>query len=367
MKKKLVFLISSLDGGGAEKVLVDIVTQLDQNKYSIHLILFEKKGVYISSIPHHVEMYDLRKKNRYSFLKIVIQIAYLFRKLKPDVVLSFMDYTNLVAILAKLLSSRKFTLIISIHTHLRSALFHVRYRLLKVFLYKKFFNYANLVIVPSFGIMYDLVEGFNVSREKIKVIYNPINIVNITRSRDESLDKHGMNLGKYILGVGRLKKPKGYPYLLKAYSLISKSIDERLVILGEGEEEYNLKKLAKDLRIQERVLFLGFQRNPYKFMRNATVFVLSSLWESFALVIVEAMTCGVPVISTDCPSGPGEIITNGENGILVPPKDEQALADAILNLLKDENLRKRLAEEGRKRAEDFRIEKILPRYEELFN
>ena len=158
---------------------------------------------------------------------------------------------------------------------------------------------------------------------------------------------------------------KGYPCLIRAYHLISKKITSDLVILGIGEEEERLRVLTRELGIEERVEFLGFQENPYKFMKNASLFVLSSLWESFALVIVEAMACGVPVISTDCPSGPGEIITPGENGMLVSPADEKALAEAMLKLLEDESLRRKFSCEGKKRAEDFRIEKILPQYEIL--
>lgn len=359
-----MFVIPSLVGGGAEKMLVDIINHLDVNRYEMSLVLFEKKGTHFLSIPSHVKIYDLNKKNRYSFLKLIFRLAGLFKKIEPDVTLSFLSYANIIAILSKFLSKLKFNLIITEHTHLSSALLYARCCRIKSFLYKALFNYANFIVVPSLGIRQHLIEAFNLGQKRIKTINNPIDLAKIHKLKDEDLDKNGLE--KYILAAGRLTKQKGYPYLLKAYSLISKDVQEKLIILGEGEDEKKLKQMAKDLGVQEKVLFLGFQKNPYKFMKNASIFVLSSLWESFAIVLVESIACGTPVISTDCPSGPNEIITNGVNGILVPSADEKTLAKVMLSLLRDKELRKKLSEQGRKRAEDFRIEKILPRYEELF-
>jgi len=364
MKKKIMFVIDSLVEGGAEKVLVDLINHLDADKYVIFLVLFEKKGVNLSAVSDCVKIYDLKKKSRYSFLRLVFQLTKLYKKIKPDAVFSFMVYNNLISILAKLLSRCKLNLIMTIQIHLSSDLLYARCRRIKKFLYKNTFKYSSCIAVPSLGVKKDLVEKFNLESEKIKVIHNPINIKEIDRLKN--LDFRKDKREKYILAVGRLTKQKGYTYLLRAYNLICKSIDEKLVILGTGEDEAGLKQLTEDLDVQEKVLFLGFQKNPYVLMKNASLFVLSSLWESFAIVIPEAMACGVPIISTDCPSGPGEIITNGKNGILVRPGDEKALAEAILNLLKDKNLRKRFSIEGKRRAKDFRIEKILPQYEKLF-
>jgi len=345
-------------------MLVDIIRHLDDIEYDTSLVLFEKKGVNLPAIPEYVKIYDLKKKNRYSFLKLIVKLAILFRKTKPYAVIGFLSYANIIAILSKFLSRYKFNLIITEHTHLASALLYARCRRIKHSLYKALFNYANFIVVPSEGIKKHIIELFYTKKEKVRVINNPIDLSMIYKLKNEEVNDN--KIGKYILAVGRLTTPKGYPYLLKAYALISKDIEEKLVILGEGEDKERLKQLAKELEIQEKVSFLGFQKNPYKFMKNASLFVLSSLWESFAIVIAEAMACGTPVISTDCPSGPGEIITNGKNGILVPPANEKELAKAIFFLLKDKNLRKKFSTECKKRAKDFSIKKILPQYEELF-
>jgi glycosyltransferase involved in cell wall biosynthesis len=154
--------------------------------------------------------------------------------------------------------------------------------------------------------------------------------------------------------------------LLKAYALIHAHIKEKLVILGEGEERPSLEGLVKDLGIADKVIFAGFQPNPYPFMKHASLFVLSSIFESFALVIVEAMACGAPVVATDCLSGPSEIITDGVDGVLVPPADEKKLAEAMSRVLRDPALRARLIEKGRERAQFFDIKRILPEYEAIF-
>ena len=139
-----------------------------------------------------------------------------------------------------------------------------------------------------------------------------------------------------------------------------------LYILGEGSERPRLEKLIQDLGLHPVVRLLGFQPNPYATMRQADVFVLSSDYEGFGNVIVEAMALGVPVIATDCPYGPREILAGGKYGVLVPPGDEQALADAILSLLRDPDARRRLGVEAKKRAEEFSVEKIVLSYERLF-
>ncbi len=124
--------------------------------------------------------------------------------------------------------------------------------------------------------------------------------------------------------------------------------------------------MARKLHIEERILFLGYQNNPFKFLAKSEILVLPSLWEGFAVVIIEAMACGVPVISTRCPYGPEEIITDGLNGLLVPEGDVEGMAQAILQLLSHEPLRKQLAGEGRRRAEDFKVERMVSQYEKLF-
>src|SRR6185369_7788029 len=169
-----------------------------------------------------------------------------------------------------------------------------------------------------------------------------------------------------LVACGRLKALKGFDYLLDALVEVRKTIPASLWIIGEGEQRAALETKIKRLRLEDSVKLLGFQQNPFKYMAAADLFVLSSLYEGFGNVIVEAMACGVPVVATDCPYGPGEIIEDGKNGILAPPANALALAAAILRVLKDESMREKLSFEGRDRANDFDAQTIADAYGELF-
>ena len=199
------------------------------------------------------------------------------------------------------------------------------------------------------------------------VIYNSIDIVKITTLLNNEVEHTCFNENIPLITVcGRLTSSKNYPLLLKSFAIIQREIKARLLILGEGEKRKSLEDLVDKLGIQDKVMFLGFQKNPFKYIAKSNIFVLSSSWEGFSIVIVEAMACGVPVISTRCPSGPDEIITDEVNGLLVPVANVDAMAQAILRLLKDESLSNRLAEAGKKRAKDFKVEKMVAEYERLF-
>jgi glycosyltransferase involved in cell wall biosynthesis len=169
-----------------------------------------------------------------------------------------------------------------------------------------------------------------------------------------------------VLAAGRLSKAKDYPTILEAVSLILKEKKVYFAILGEGEERKNLENIIQELGIKNNVVLLGFQKNPYKYMAKTTIFALSSVLEGFPTVLVEAMACGAPVVSTDCQAGPNEIIDNGKNGFLVPIKNPKALAQAILKLINDSDLRKKFSEEGKKRAQNFSAERSAKEYEKLF-
>jgi glycosyltransferase involved in cell wall biosynthesis len=365
-KKILLFVIPSLVQGGAEKVITNVITHLDEEKYDLHLALFEKKGPYLRQIPDYVKVYDLKKKSRYSFLKLILRLKRLFRKLRPNTVVSFLSYTNVVVHLAKFMTGCRFNLVTSVQTNLSLETSNSKLRRIRYFLYKFLFNHADSIVVPSAGVKQDLEAEFNIIKSKIKIIYTPIDLKKIMILKEEEVKDLRIKDNSFLFTLGRLTKAKGHPYLLRAYSRINEEIQEKFVILGRGQEEERLKSLVNELGIREHVIFLGYQKNAYKFINKASVFVLSSLWEGFPNVLLEAMACGVPVISTDCASGPSEIITNGKNGILVPPADEEALAEAMLKLLKNKNLRKNFSARGKRRAQDFRMEKILPQYEELF-
>ncbi len=212
--------------------------------------------------------------------------------------------------------------------------------------------------------MEDLKKVLGFDSPKFRVIYNPIVDEELLRKAEEPVDHPFFGEGRppVILAAGRLHVSKDFPTLLRAFSLVRREVPSRLLILGEGEKRRELEELAEELGIREDLDMPGFVKNPYKYMRRASVFVLSSQWEGLPTVLVEAMACGCPVVSTDCPSGPAEILQGGECGLLVPPRNAEELAAAILRVLKDKTLAQELREKGKIRAMDFTVERAVREY-----
>jgi glycosyltransferase involved in cell wall biosynthesis len=231
------------------------------------------------------------------------------------------------------------------------------------YLIKLSYPFADDIIAISKGVSEDLAEFCSVEENRIKVIYNPAITPAIADESEESISHQWFTAYTYpvILGVGRLMDQKDFSTLIKAFRQLLQKREARLVILGEGEKREELEELTQNLGIEEKVDIAGFKQNPFPYMKNADVFVLSSVWEGFGNVLVEAMACGTPVVSMDCPSGPAEILENGKYGPLVPPGDSEALVYAILDTL-DSPIDSELLKE---RANDFEVEKISSEYEEF--
>lgn len=364
--QKILFVTFSLTGGGAERIVQLLLTHLDRSRYSPALILLEDKVGY--EIPPDITVKCLHKKRPFDFFRLIYELAKILKQEKPDAVISFLTYPNIVLLFAKLLIRYKGNIFISEHSSPEVSISNQNRPRLFTFLVRKLYPLSNCVISVSKGAAQELNEVFSIPKEKIQVIHNSVDIQKIKTKAKELPDcKWYKEAGiPIIIAVGRLTKAKAYPDILRAFAAVRQKSPCRLVILGEGDEEQALKKLAADLDISNDVAFVGFQANPFSFMAHSDIFALSSHWEGFGNVIIEAMACGVPVISTNCPYGPNEIITDGVNGLLVPVGDINAMAEAILKLLKDEPLRKHLAEAGKRRAEDFKVEKMVAQYEKVF-
>jgi len=368
-KKKLIFVISSLACGGAERVVVNLINHLDRNKYKLLLVIFENKLDLQRDLDFAVRIVCLNKKSRWDFLKIIFKLRKIICDYKPDSVISFLQYTNIVTVLSTLFQIRNYTLIISERNYPRKYLANIRLGYLKRWLMNLTYKKSDKIIAVSKAIKKVLEEDFGIPPEKIKVVYNPIPLEEVIFKSQKGIEHPFFKdeNAQVIISAGRLVKQKRYDRLLRAFSLIRKyQKTARLIILGKGILKRELENLALQLDINNVVSFVGYKDNPYAWMSKADIFVLSSAYEGFPNVLIEAMACGVPVISTDCPSGPREIITNGKNGILVPVGDERKLAEAILDLLSDEKKRKRFSAAAKKRVQDFEVKKIVSQYAELF-
>jgi glycosyltransferase involved in cell wall biosynthesis len=367
--KKVFFVISTLEGGGAERVMLNVLKHIDLNKFKPTLVLFERKGELLAELPREIQVEILKgKKSRYGLQWLIFfRLASLLKKEKPDAVVSFMWYPNLISLLAKLLSRTQCKVIVSERYSLSFSREGRFTEFLRRCAIRFFYPGACALIVNSGAMAREFTGMYRFPEDKVVVIHNPLDI-----GRVRSLGTDGVGHPWYgepapvITAVGRLTPQKGFSYLLKAVRiLLSEGTDCRLAILGRGPEEEQLRNLASDLGIEDSVAFLGFQENPYKYLARSSVFVLSSLYEGFPNALLEAVALGIPSAATRCPTGPEEIITDGVDGILVPPADEKALADAIKRLLLDKDLRDRLSRAGKKRAESFGAEKIVREYENL--
>ncbi len=377
MNKKIVIFINSLDGGGAERVVSTLLNNLIE-KYECHLILMENKISYELDSRINVISLD-EKSNQNGIVKLLRLpiIAYklnkIIKKYNFPVVLSFLHRANYINILSKYFSNHKAFISERIAS---SSLYSDNSITSKIsnILINKLYNKSDLIISVSKAIVEDLKIHYQI-KSKQRVIYNPYDIENIRKQSDQSVNVN-IDKDKSIITVGSFSKRKNHQMLIKAFSKIDKN-DVKLYILGKGEEEDNLKNLVKELKLQDKVIFLGFDNNPYKYLAKCGIFVLSSNSEGFPNVLVEAMICGCSVLSTDCLSGPREIlapntnidfqlvdkIEKSEYGLLTSINSEKKMKEALDLLIRDNYLRKQYSSLTDKRVEDFRLRKIIHEYE----
>jgi glycosyltransferase involved in cell wall biosynthesis len=290
------------------------------------------------------------------------------RRMNPQVIVSMITPCNIMAILSNVFSRTR--IIISEHITLSELIKTKEAGKMLYFptslLVKSLYRFAHKIIAVSEGVKDDLIQQFNISDYKIEVIYNPLDIDRINEMCIETVRHPFLNdRMPIVIAIGRLVRQKRFDILIEALSNVLTEIDARLIILGDGPDRELLERLVEDLGIPDKVSFEGFQINPYKFLSKAAVFVLSSQREGLPMVILEAIACGIPVVSTDCPSGPREILENGRCGLLVPVNDVNAIANGIKKLLNDKNLRKEFSTLGRERAKYFSIDKIVKQYENV--
>jgi len=369
--KKVVFIIPTLGGGGAERVFLHIIRNLDRSKFIPLVVLFEEKGELLSELPADIGLTILKqdagtyKMYGTVFIKLARQLSRLMRNERPDTVVSFMWYTNFVTLIARILSRISVKVIVSERYGLAVSFEGKMVEFLRGLAIRFFYPGADMVIVNSRVMGKQLKEMFHIHEGKIAAIYNPVDINKISIMAVEDAEHAWFREHiPIITGIGRFTRQKGFDYLIKAvHRLNGDGAECRLVLLGKGPEEGNLKKLATDLGIDDKVLFPGFQQNPYKYLARATIFVLSSFYEGFPNVLLEAIALGIPSVATRCPTGPDEIITDGKNGLLVPPGDHVTLGTAIRKLLQDKSMRCQFSEAGKRRAQDFEVKNIVRQYE----
>ena len=372
-KKKIsvAFFLPSLEPGGTERNVVNLVNNIDRAKYATSLVLGQKEGDFIKEVHSDIPIVTLSASNSlYLFFKL---IRY-FKQQKPDVFISAFPRINVVCIAAKIYSRVNTKVVVTEHSVfsllpvIAKNMWRGTFaRFFMPTLCRLMYPCADTIICVSEGIKADLVKILG-SSKKIEVIYNPVIDEKVYKLAAKPVSHPWFSDSKIpiIIAAGRLVACKDYSTLINAFNMVQKNQPARLVILGRGPKKEELMRLIETMGLAGSVAFLGFQENPYAYMKKASVFALASLQEGFGNVIIEAMACQVPVVSTNCPTGPGEIIEHMKNGILVSMGDAQSMAVEIIKILQNPVLAKTLSREGTKRADFFSVTKSVREYEKVF-
>lgn len=332
----LAIFIPSMCVGGTEKAMLNLATDLSRRGHRVDMVLARAEGAYVDELPATVRIVNLDSSRVLTSLPALVNYL---RTHSPEVMLSALTHANLVAVWARRLSGARTRLVVSERSTLSIAAPLANALLGHIFpvLARRFYPWADRVVAVSNGVAADLIERIGIPVEKVSVIDNPVITPEFDRKMHGSV-KHpwfGVDGSPVVLATGRLTREKDYPTLLRAFKTVIQSSNARLVILGEGEERTSLEGLVRELYLQDVVSLPGYTKNPYPYMAQADVFVLSSQLEGLPAVLIEALACGTPVVSTDCPSGAREILNDGEYGVLVPVGDSDRLASAIAKALRN--------------------------------
>ncbi len=359
MSDSIALFLPSLKVGGAEKAMVLLANQFSALGYTVDLLLVKKEGEFLHDVSPEVTVVDFRSNRTLTALFPLI--SYLRRR-RPAGLIASMVHCNIVALLARSLARvRTRVLIRQENTMSRAARNAPTVRgewipWIARIMYPK----ADAIIAVSNGVADDMSEFLDIPRQKIETVYNPCAVKKVVQASTQHVDHPWFvpDSPPVIVSMGRLHPQKDYGTLLEAFRTVRANREARLLIMGEGAERDKLTALARELGISEFLSLPGSLANPFPYLTRAHVFVLSSRWEGFGLVLVEAMACGITVVSTDCPNGPREVLDGGRYGILVPMGNPEALAEGILRAL-DSFFPPELL---KKRAEDFSVDTIARKY-----
>jgi glycosyltransferase involved in cell wall biosynthesis len=362
MKTKITFFLPSLVGGGVEKVFVTLANGLSKNNYSVDFVLSNAMGVHLSALDKEINVINLGKTHvATSFWGLT---RYL-RANQPPVIITGLSNANAAALLASRFFSRSTKTIITQHINWSQVLINnpSSKEVLVYYLSKYLYPLATRIVGISAGITNEIHNMRNIDPRKIVCIYNPVVTTQMLEfAKQQPHHKWFAKKNEPILiGAGRLEQQKDFETLIRAFHKVQSQIACKLIILGEGSERKKLERLIHDLNLTHRVELPGFFSNPYSFIAHADLFVLSSRYEGLPTVLIEAIGCKTPVVSTNCLSGPAEILDEGKYGKLVDVGNVDALAEAIIETIQKPLDKDFLME----RAQLFSAENAINAYSDL--
>ncbi|WP_020186882.1 glycosyltransferase [Methylopila sp. 73B] len=390
-RARIALFIRSLKGNGAERSMGNLAAALAARGHEVDLVLANASGPFLKDVPPEVRVVDLKVRTALGALSLAVRrpsdfavllpvlasprapralgaipaLARYLRARRPQALLSALDMGNVAAVIARDLAGVDVRVALSQRNHFTSDLLNARdptvARLAPIV--RRFYPRADRIVAVSDGVAEDLAERCGLPRTAVATIYNPVVGPSLARLAAEPVDEpwYGDGAGPVLLAVGKLKPQKDFPTLLRAFAALRATRPARLVILGEGPDRAALETLARELGVGGEVRMPGFDDNPFAHMARADLFVLSSAFEGLPGVLIQALACGCPAVSTDCPSGPREILEGGRHGALVPVGDATALASAIARALDTPPDRAAL----RARAGFFSFERSAEAYERV--
>jgi glycosyltransferase involved in cell wall biosynthesis len=330
----IAFFLPSVRAGGAQQVILNLAQGMTERGLPVDLVLATAVGAFLDRLPPAVRLVDLRAGR---VGRSLVPLTRYLRRERPRVLVSSMSHANLVALWAAKLARRATPVVATVHTTVSQTNVQ-RDGLggrLWPYLVRTFYPWASSVVAVSGGAADDFARASGLPRDRVRVIYNPVITPSVISLARRAPDHPWFAPGQppVILGVGRLAPAKDFPTLIRAFAEVRRRCPARLIVLGEGEERKALEALVRELGVSDDVALPGYRDDALSYMAGSALFVLSSAWEGLPTVLIEALAAGAPVVSTDCRSGPREILQGGRLGTLVPVGDVPALAAAIAESL----------------------------------
>lgn len=385
--KNVMFIIGNMRNGGAERALTNICNELKKT-YNVYLVVSDKRNYDYMPDVKVFEIPNLRSNRR----KIIgiIQLRKLKKELGIDIAISFLTGNNV----SNYFSKYKEKIVFSVRNFM-SQKRNYEYKFINI-CYNLVKNRVNLIVSVSESVRMDQIDNFGVNPDKIITISNFCDLKKIEKESNEKIEKELKYLfeNKTVISSGRLHDQKGQWHIIRAFSKVVKKIpDAKLILTSRGALEDYYKELISDLKLENNVFLVGFVDNVYKYMKNSNIFLLNSFYEGMPNVILEAMACGLPVISTDAPGGSAEILAPDKKigdyitkrydapyGILIPicdgvkysaqdplTKNEILLADTLIDLLNDKEKQQYYREKSLERVQDYSKENIIKKWDKIID
>jgi len=365
---KVCFVIPSLAGGGAERVAVQVLNALDGGRWDRSMFLFERSGPYLADLSPAIRLEVAPAGSRLGRWRALRRFV---RSERPEVIVAFLSYLSvLTAARAAVVGAR---VVFAVGTPMSAFLADEDYRWsrpwnrrLLTAAMRVGCKAADLIVATSRGVADELVASFGGRPGRMRVVNNPVDVTAVASAAREPIDE--IDAARWrppvIVAAGRLAEAKNYPLLIEAFAILRQRLPASLFILGQGDQEAAVRALIADRGLGGCVHLCGFRRNPWSYMARADIFALTSRYEGFGNVLVEAMACGVPVVAT-ASHGTREIVTSGADGLLVEHHEPEAFAAALARLLDDAALRRCMAETAGRHAERYRTESVALAYDRV--